>query len=299
MKIQAKNLFSFILFSLFFSAPVFSQDEAPLSDNFSLEAALELFKNAESPEDFEKRLNKEDSQVTNLDLDGNGETDYIRVEDITEGEVHALVLQVDVNEKESQDIAIIEIEKTGKEEAVLQIVGDEDIFGADHFVEPYELEANGNGRGPSVSVARIVVNVWGWPSVRFVYGPRYRPWVSPFRYRNYPRWWRPWRPVPVRTFVTYRAPLRVHYRVATTHRAVRAHKVYTPRRRTSTVVRTRTTTRKAVNPSRKGVQRTTTTKTITGPRGGQVQKKTTTTTVKGKRGKTAKKRTTTTRKRGN
>jgi len=299
MKIQAKNFFAIFLLTLLVSAPIFSQDNDNLSDNFSLEAALELFKNSDSPEDFEKQLNQEKSEVNNLDLDGNGEIDYVKVIDHMEDDVHALVLQIDVDENESQDIAIIEIEKTGKDEAVLQIVGDEDLFGTDYIIEPYELEASDNGRGPSVSVARLVVNVWGWPSVRFVYGPRYRPWVSPFRYRSYPRWWSPWRPVPVRTFAAYRTPLRTRYRVATTHRVVRAHKVYVPQRRTTAVVHTRTTTKRAVSPSRKGAQRTTTAKTVTGPRGGQVTKKTTTTTVKGRKGNVAKKRTTTTRKRRN
>ena len=50
-------------------------------DNFSLEGALELFKQAESPEHFEELLNKEDHQVNNLDLNEDGDIDYIRVID--------------------------------------------------------------------------------------------------------------------------------------------------------------------------------------------------------------------------
>ena len=79
----------------------------------SLEAAIELFKKSDSPEDFEKRLNSENNDVNNLDLNEDGEIDYIRVVDNSAGDVHALVLQVAVSEKESQDVAVIEIEKQG------------------------------------------------------------------------------------------------------------------------------------------------------------------------------------------
>ena len=89
-------------------------------DNFSLEGVLELFKQAVSPEDFEKMLNSESHYVNNLDLNEDGEIDYIRVVDHMEGDVHAIVLQAPISADESQDIAVIEIEKRGPEEAILQ-----------------------------------------------------------------------------------------------------------------------------------------------------------------------------------
>ena len=300
MKIQIKVFILSALLPLLFSPKIFSQNNESPGDNFSLEGALELFKTADSPEDFEKKLNTEDSQVNNLDLDEDGDIDYIRVLDNMDGDAHALVLQVAVNEKESQDIAVIEIEKTGDETAMLQIIGDEILYGENHILEPYDMEADEKGNGPHVTVARIIVNVWLWPSVRFIYRPHYRVWVSPYRYHYYPRWWKPWRPRPVTVFVGYRAPYRRHYRVTTTHRVVRAHRVYTPKRRTSKVVHTRTVTRRnAASPKKKGAvagKKTTTTRTVHTPKGKVTQKKTTT-TVKGKNGKTYKKKTTTTKAR--
>ncbi len=58
---------------------------------FSLEGALELFKKSSSPEDFEKKINSADSKVNNLDLNGDGYIDYIRVIDRNEGNVHAFL----------------------------------------------------------------------------------------------------------------------------------------------------------------------------------------------------------------
>src|SRR5687768_18426491 len=62
-------------------------------DHFSLEGALELFKKSSSPEEFERMLNSPDSKVNNLDLNGDGYIDYIRVHDRYEGNVHAFIIQ--------------------------------------------------------------------------------------------------------------------------------------------------------------------------------------------------------------
>lgn len=266
-------------------------------DHFSLEGALELFKKATSPEDFEKLLNTESNNVNNLDLNEDGEIDYIRVIDNMDGDVHALVLQVSVSASESQDIAVIEIEKQGADQAILQILGDEDIFGEQVIVEPFEEEAKSNGRGgPSADyeMARVVVNVWFWPSVRFVYAPAYRVWVSPWRWSYYPSYWKPWRPLGWSAYRVRVRPYRPHYHVVTTHRVVRAHAVYTPRRSSSKVVHTRTTVvKKGPRGGVVGVQKTT---TVRG-KNGNVQAQRKTTAVRGKNGNVkAKKSTTTVRK---
>ena len=76
-----KNVLYFFLL-LLYSVNISAQDdmsEEPTGlpgDNFSLEGALELFKNASSPEDFEKSLNSKDNHVNNIDIDGDGEIDF-------------------------------------------------------------------------------------------------------------------------------------------------------------------------------------------------------------------------------
>lgn len=260
-----------------------AQDQQPDStglpgDNFSLQGALDLFKKAGSPEEFEKLLNSENSQVNNLDLNEDGKTDYIKVVSKRENDVQVFVLQALVSEQESQDIAVIELEKTGKDNAVIEIVGDEDIFGEETIVEPDESPENAFNEsfsslagGPNTeSENGIIVNVWGWPCVRYVYAPAYVIWVSPFTWRAHPVWWRPWRPM---TFAVYR-PIcyryHPHYAVVTTRRVVVAPRIYRPMRVTSVTVRTRHTV--AVNHYR--VTRRTT--TVRGP-GGRKYSRTTTT----------------------
>ena len=174
---------------------------------------------------------------------------------------------------------------------MIQIIGDEEIFGETIIIEPSDEDDDQSvddmGGGPNVrkNHRAIVVNVWAWPSVRYVYRPGYRPWVSPYRYNAYPSWWRPWRPLKWSVW----APIRLRYytpayRVTSSHRVVKAHKVYTPLRRQSKVVSARYAgPRKEYNVKK-------TTRTVQGPRGNTVTKSKT--KVQGPRGNSATKTTT-------
>lgn len=295
MRTHPKLSFWGTLVAMLFTASLTAQDVNPADstglpgDNFSLQGAIELFKKAESPEDFEKLLNSENNSVNNLDLNEDGEIDYIRVIDNVEGDVHAIVLQVPVSEKESQDIAVIGIERQDSNYAILQIVGDENIFGKQVIAEPFgdDVEVKKEGRGgpsPDFISTRVVVNVWLWPSVRYVYRPNYVVWVSPWRWRVYPTWWRPWRPHPWRAFHVRAAPYHRHSHIVTTHRVVHAHKVYAPKRTHSRVVHTKTTVVKGRQGNVVGKQTTTKT-TVRGNKGNVTKTKKTTTKVKrGRRG---------------
>ncbi len=268
-------------------------------DNFDLQGALQMFQKASSPEDFEKLLNSQDNNVNNLDLNNDGEIDYVKVIDKMDKADHAFILQVAVSETENQDIAVIELEKTGDASAIVQIIGDEDMYGEQTIVEPDGGEENAflfrnnnsASSGPNVNYNgdydKIIVNVWFWPSVRFVYAPVYRPWVSPWRWRHYPAWWSPWRPYAWHVWHPRRVVYHRNFVVVPTHRVMRAHKIYAPYRTTSVSVRTRNAT--AVNNYR--VTRTRT--TVTGPAGRSATKKTT--TVRGKDGKVKAKKTRTRR----
>lgn len=254
-------------------------------DNFSLQGALDMFKKATSPEDFEKLINTSGKNVNNLDLNNDGEVDYIKVIDKAGNNVHAFILQVAVSETENQDIAVIELEKNGDTTAILQIVGDEDIFGEQVIVEASdegdEIDDNNgsSSNGPNADIYesyRVVVNVFYWPSVRFIYRPAYVPWVSPWRWRHYPGWWRPWRPLAWHVFHPRRLHYHRHFAVVRTHRVVGAHRVYTPFRASSVTVRTRTV-------GARNNYKVTRTK-VTGPRGNTRVKTTVQKRGKGRRG---------------
>jgi hypothetical protein len=244
-----------VLFSLALTTGVQAQDGTGLpGDNFSLEGALEMFKKADNPGEFEKMLNTKENGVNNLDLNNDGDIDYIRVINKKDGDVQLFVLQALVSASESQDVAVIELEKTGDDRAVIQIVGDEDIYGISKIVEPSledetafngetfnDVAFAGNAHGPNATFAPsgLVVNVWFWPSVRFVFAPYYTVWVSPWRWYHYPVWWDPWRPLAWHVYEPICYRYRPRYVVVHTHRVVRAPRIYRPMRVTSASVYSR------------------------------------------------------------
>lgn len=243
-----------LMFCLIAGTTLYGQDAAPDStglsgDHFSLEAALDLFKRSKDLKSFEQDLNQADNKVNNLDLDGNGEVDYIRVMDHAEGDVHAIVLQVALGKEEAQDVAVIQLERKGDQSAMVQIMGAEDLYGPNVIVEPYEEKAdNMKGRsGPSAPDApphmRVWVNVWGWPCVNWIYGPSYVVWMSPWYWDYYPPWWRPWRPFPYRAYWGWHRHYQPWYHYVNTCRVQQANTLYGHRATHSPRIRANTNDR--------------------------------------------------------
>lgn len=209
-------------------------------DHFDLYAMLDLFKSSASPEEFERKLNTQDNHVNNLDLNGDGKTDYIRVIDYTKENAHAIVLQVPVNEKESQDIAVIEIEMKGENSAQLQVIGDELLYGKDYIIEPDAKDSTQNENKFKGEQTFVFVNVWHWPCVTYLYYPGYVVWVSPWYWMYWPTWWYPWPPVTWVVYYEWVSPCHHHYHHAPAPRMHTAHEVYQPRRVTSPQVNSQT-----------------------------------------------------------
>ncbi|MGD0710103.1 MAG: hypothetical protein ABR968_02905 [Bacteroidales bacterium] len=209
-------------------------------DNFSLQGALQMFKESKSLEEFEKKLNTADNHVNNLDLDGNNSIDYIRVIDKLNGDSHAIILRDIVSKTESQDVAVIEIQKTGDKTAMLQIVGDKELYGDSVYVEPVDQsEAKPGKKGPASAVNSlrfIIVNVWFWPCVPIIYDPFYVPWVSPWGWGYYPGWWNPWYPMGWGYYHPYCMGYYGWYRPVYVNRTVVVNNYYQSYRTTSNTV---------------------------------------------------------------
>jgi hypothetical protein len=231
-----KLIFSWLLSIIFLSATIAQRGEERTGydgDFFSLEGAIELFKNSNTIADFERRLNEEDTYVNNLDLDRDGQIDFIRVEHIRQGNFHAIVLQVSLSRYDVQDIAVIEIEKTGRRRALLQIVGDEDMYGEEVIVEPYEQYGYTTGRDGSntdYDLRRGSVNVFWWSPVRHIFGRHYSLYQSPYFWSSYPNYWRPWRPCAWNIFRPRVVIYHHHYHHIHIHRVRRVHDFYRPYR---------------------------------------------------------------------
>lgn len=173
-------------------------------DNLNLYAVLKLFQESETLEGFERKLNEEDSEINNLDLNGDNQIDYIRVEDNVEGNLHTISLKVAVSETEDQDVAAFYVEKKDDGEIWIQLVGDEDLYGKDYIIEPNSQSGtvgetpnpgySGNREAQQADIQQNVTYVSNWPVIQCIYVPSYVIWRSPWRWHYYPSYWHPWQP---------------------------------------------------------------------------------------------------------
>ena len=124
------------------SFPVFSQTENDTTllglpgDNLDLYAVLDLFQKSKTIEEFEKTLNLKETGINNLDLNLDDKVDFIKVVTKQDDNDFTFILQVDVTEKEKQDVAVILVSKDKNDKVTMQIVGDKDLYGKDYVIEP-------------------------------------------------------------------------------------------------------------------------------------------------------------------
>lgn len=191
----------------------FAADGKMPGDNLDLNAVLELFKDSKSVEDFENKLNSEKSNINNLDLNEDGFVDYIRVVDYVKDNAHLITLQVAFTTEEVQDVAVIELDRRD-DKTVVQIVGDEALYGRDFIVEPVTENP------------KMAYNANTWTSVQYIYGPAYVVYVSPWYYGFYPHWHRQWRPYSWDMYYGYVYPYHSFYRHCGYYRSYHAHQHY-------------------------------------------------------------------------
>ena len=187
----------FVLVLGFASVSIFSQDvttvealSSDISDNLDLNAVASIFGESEDLADFEMKLNDPNLQISNLDLNGDGEVDYLRVVETSEQSTHLIAIQAVIGEGQYQDVATIEVEKDNNGESTVQVVGDVYMYGPDYIIQP-------------VYVQRPVI-------VTYFYTPYYNPYYSPYYWGYYPPYYDPWNPYSP---YVYRSNVYVHVNV--------------------------------------------------------------------------------------
>ena len=143
-----------------------------ISENLDLKTLATLFGQAKDLEQFEQLLNNPDSAFSNLDLNGDGEVDYLRVIETADNNRHLVVIQAVLAKDIYQDVASIFVEKDEQNQITVQVVGDEYIYGENYIIEP-------------VYIYRPVIYDWFW-------GPSWVCWHSPYYWGYYPHWWHPY-----------------------------------------------------------------------------------------------------------
>jgi hypothetical protein len=144
-----------------------------ISENLDLKTVATLFGQAKDLEQFEQMLNNPDSAFSNLDLNGDGEVDYLRVIETADNDRHLVVVQAVLAKDIYQDVASIFVDKDEETQSVtVQVIGDEYIYGVNYIIEP-------------VYIHRPLIYDWFW-------GTSWVCWHSPYYWGYYPHWWRPY-----------------------------------------------------------------------------------------------------------
>ena len=187
-----------------------------VGDNLDLESLGELVRRSGNAQEIEDQLNSS-SSINNLDLDGDGQVDYIRVTEIGDGMTRGFSFQVELPNGQVEEVATINIEQGG-DMANMTIQGNPSYYGDHGYYHS------------SHHVSDMLLMAYLFSN--------HRPYFSPYHYGSYPRGYHSYRSVPSRSYRTRVTTTR------TTTRTSRPSSVSSTTRR-STVAPTAATTRTA------------------------------------------------------
>lgn len=184
-----------------------------ISDNLDLRAVASIFGESSNLQDFERRLNDPNYQISNLDLNNDGEVDYLRVIESVEDRTHVIIIQAVLDRDVYQDIATIDVERDNYNKVSVQVVGNSYLYGNNYIYEPVYNVA------PPIYSSFWAVN--------------YRPYYSSWSWGVFPSFYVAWKPFPI---FRYRNNVNVfinshnQYNYVNIRRSYRAPRVYESRR---------------------------------------------------------------------
>jgi hypothetical protein len=184
-----------------------------ISDNLDLRAVTDIFGDSRNLQDFERRLNDPELQISNLDLNYDNEVDYLRVIETVDFNTHVIIIQSVLDRDVYQDVATIEVEKDRYNRVHIQVVGNEYMYGPNYIYEP-----------DYYSTPMIYASLWSY---------NYRPYVSNWYWNFYPSYYYAWNPFPVyryRNNIQLSLNIYNNYNYVTSRRSNQAVVLYNSRR---------------------------------------------------------------------
>lgn len=153
-----------------------------LSFYLDLQAVAAAFAEARSVQEFENLLNSSRYMINNLDLNGDGYIDYLRVLETRQGYYHALLIQACVAPSLFQDVATLVAERRSNA-LYVEVIGDPYLYGPNYIIRP------------------VFVNR---PPLWDAFGrPSYKPWCSPYHHGHWPSHYQRTKPVYLSHYQAY------------------------------------------------------------------------------------------------
>lgn len=184
-----------------------------ISDNLDLRAVASMFGESANLQDFERRLNDPKYQISNLDLNGDNEVDYLRVIESVENRTHVIIIQAVLDRDVYQDVATIDVERDNYNKVSVQVVGNSYLYGSNYIYEPV------------YNVVPVIYSSF-WVT-------NYRPYCSTWRWNYYPTYYTAWNPYPVyryRNNINICINVNNRYNYVNTRRSYSAPVIYESRR---------------------------------------------------------------------
>jgi len=184
MKTKILSMTMLFLFSIFTvesqNRTTVTANNSEISDNLDLRAVASIFGDSNNLDDFERRLNDPNAQISNLDLNGDNQVDYLRVIETVEGNAHLIVIQSVIGRDTFQDIATVEVARDRNNSIQVQVVGDVFMYGNNYIYEPV------------YAFTPVIYNSF-WMN-------NYRPYCSSWNWGFYPNYYHAWSPFPIFTY---------------------------------------------------------------------------------------------------
>ncbi|MFV8391019.1 hypothetical protein, partial [Flavobacterium sp. LB1P71] len=184
-----------------------------ISDNLDLRAVASIFGDSRDLQDFERRLNDPQLQISNLDLNNDNEVDYLRVIESVENRTHVIIIQSVIDQDVYQDVATIDVEKDRYNNIHVQVVGDVYMYGQNYIYEPVYY-----------NTPLIYASFWA---------SNYRPYYSTWNWGYYPSYYYAWNPFPIfryRNNINICLNVNNNYNYVTSRRSSIAIGLYSTRR---------------------------------------------------------------------
>lgn len=157
---------------------VVTPEASNLGDNLDLQALGEMVKTSSNAKEIEDKLNTTGS-INNLDLDGDGVVDYVKVTEYGDGDARGFSFTVELSNGEKQEIATVDLQK-GTNNVDMNIQGNQQIYGGNAYYQSH------------YSLSDLMIM-----SYLFSY---HRPYYSPYHYGYYPSYYHSYRSAPISSY---------------------------------------------------------------------------------------------------
>lgn len=153
------------------------------ADYLDLRAVAAAFSQSRSVQEFEQILNSQAYMINNIDLNGDGFIDYLRVRETLSGYKHQFAIQAVLAANWIETVATVEVLCSSSSVDYIKVLGSNKIYGPNYVYQP-------------IFKGKV-------PMFAHIHGSNYQAWTSPYDWNKYPTYYNKPKPVSKEHYVKY------------------------------------------------------------------------------------------------